>query len=252
MPEYTSYVFLLGGYDLEMVEIKQLLINLGIRFHDKRLHWNNAKLSAYKRNLNNEEHFVGIELQSDIELPANYTLIDHHNEKSPSPSAIEQVATMLNLQLIRDQQLVAANDKGYIPAMEQMHATKEEIADIRKRDREAQGITEQDEKLAIESINHYKQQEGGTIIIKSLTSKFAAITDFLYPNYESLLIHTNTELTYYGLNSRKLIKQFDGNLVTGSIYSGGSADGYWGISKGKITKKIITKILNIIKNGTIQ
>jgi hypothetical protein len=246
MPEYTSYVFLLGGYDLEMVEIKQLLINLGIRFHDKRLHWNNAKLSAYKRNLNNEEHFVGIELQSDIELPANYTLIDHHNERSDSPSSIEQVATMLNLQLIRDQQLVAANDKGYIPAMEQMHATKEEIADIRKRDREAQGITEQDEKLAIKSINHHKQQEGGTIIIKSLTSKFAAITDFLYPNYKSLLIHTDTELTYYGLNALNLERLIDKTKFTGSVYSGGGENGYWGISKSKITKKIVNQILNII------
>jgi hypothetical protein len=252
MPEYTSYVFLLGGYDLEMVEIKQLLINLGIRFHDEKLHWGNAKLSAYSKFLNNEERFIGIELQSDIEPPANYTLIDHHNERSDSPSSIEQVAEILNFQLTRDQKLVAANDKGYIPAMEQLHASKEEIADIRKRDREAQGITEQDEQLAIESINYHKEQEGCTVIIKSLTSKFAAITDFLYPNYESLLIHTETELTYYGLNARKLIKQFDGNLVTGSIYSGGSVDGYWGISGGKITKKIITKILNIIKNGTIQ
>jgi hypothetical protein len=239
-------IFLLGGYDLEMVEIKQMLINLEIRFYDEKLHWNNAKLSAYKKFLNNEEHFIGIELQSDIEPPANYTLIDHHNEKSLSPSAIEQVAEILKVQLTRDHQLVAANDKGYIPAMEKLGANAEEIANIRKRDREAQGITDKDEKLAIDSINNHKRNEGATVVIHALTSKFAAITDFLYPNYKSLLIHTDTELTYYGLNAVNLERLVDKTKFTGSVYSGGGEKGYWGISDGKITNNIVNQILNII------
>lgn len=246
MSKNTSFVFLLGGHDLEMIEIRKILKDLKIRFFDNELTWRNAKLSSYNKIFNETDHFVGIELKSDIEPPANYTLIDHHNEKSNSPSAIEQVATMLDLQLTWDQQLVAANDKGYIPAMEKYGAIGEEIADIRKRDRKAQGITEEDEKLAIDSINNFKSIKGETIVIESLTSKFAAITDFLYPDYKSLLIYTDTELTYYGINAEYLERLVDKTKIIGSIYSGGGENGYWGISDGKITKNIVKQILNVI------
>ncbi len=119
--------FLLGGHDLEMAEIRNILETQGIPYHDRDLGWNNAKLSAYADVLNDEEEFVGIELESDIAPPTRYKLIDHHNENSEKASSIEQVAEMLGIELSREQQLIAANDKGFIAAMKDIGATTEEI-----------------------------------------------------------------------------------------------------------------------------
>jgi hypothetical protein len=89
-----KYRFLLGGHDLEMLTIRQLLESYGCSYEDRNLQWG-AKLSTYADILNNADHFVGIELIEDVTLPANYTAIDHHNEKSHLPSSLEQLATLL-------------------------------------------------------------------------------------------------------------------------------------------------------------
>ncbi len=151
--EQFPFIFLLGGHDLEMIEIRKILSSNNILCVDNNLQWDNVRISQYKNVLNDHDYFVGIELQTDIEPPNQYLLIDHHNENAGKPSAIEQVAALLNIQLTRDQQLIAANDRGYIPAMLEMSATPDEIADIRRRDREAQGVTEEDERLA-ELVNY--------------------------------------------------------------------------------------------------
>ena len=96
--------------------------------------------------------FVGVELVPDITQPENYIIIDHHNENSHKDSSLEQVVDFLNnnlsldIQMTRELQLIAANDKGYITAMLNMKATREEISNIRQRDREAQGVTAEVEK----------------------------------------------------------------------------------------------------------
>jgi len=47
-------IFLLGGHDLEMMEIKQLLKNFpDILVFDKGLNWENAEISKYEEVLNN-------------------------------------------------------------------------------------------------------------------------------------------------------------------------------------------------------
>ena len=112
-------VFLLGGYDLEMTTIRDLLVGHGYRVEDGRLEWG-AKLSAYSHLFNATDHFIGIELIEDVALTAHYTPIDHHNENSHLPSALEQIAALLQIELNHHQQLVAANDCGYIPEMEKM------------------------------------------------------------------------------------------------------------------------------------
>jgi len=152
MREHTPFLFLLGGHDLEMAEIRRILDQYGIKYHDRGLGWGNANLSVYADVLNNENRFVGIELKSDIDPPPNYLLIDHHNENAGKPSAIEQAAELLGIELTREQQLIAANDKGFIPAMEAIGATPEEITEIRRLDSEAQGVTEEDEQLSIRRI----------------------------------------------------------------------------------------------------
>ena len=71
--------FLLGGHDLEMTEIKNLLQQSNQLFHDRKLSWG-AKLSDYADVFNDQTHFVGIELLEDIAPPKHYTRIDHHGD----------------------------------------------------------------------------------------------------------------------------------------------------------------------------
>jgi len=40
-----DFIFLLGGHDLEMIEIGKILKAKGLTFHDRNLHWG-AKLSV--------------------------------------------------------------------------------------------------------------------------------------------------------------------------------------------------------------
>jgi len=73
-------LFLLGGRDLEMVTIKDILDRHGVMYADKKLSWG-AKLSEYREYLDFDGVIYGIELIEDREPPKNYIAIDHHNEK---------------------------------------------------------------------------------------------------------------------------------------------------------------------------
>ena len=82
MHKVVDKLFLLGGLDLEMQAIRQLLIEQHCPFEDAALSWSNARLSAYRSVLDTTDavHIYGIELRSDVQPPDNYKLIDHHNE----------------------------------------------------------------------------------------------------------------------------------------------------------------------------
>jgi hypothetical protein len=229
MAPVSPKVILLGGHDLEMTTIKNLLEERGVTFHDRELGWENACLSAYADVLNDDLHFVGIELKKDIELPTNYQHIDHHNENADKPSSLEQVAALLGIELTREQQLIAANDKGHIPAMKAIGATKEEIAEIRRLDRLAQGVTKEDERLGKKSIKKNLKVKDGITRVKALTPKFSAITDRLYPN-NKLLIYTETELNYFGEGAKLLSTEFDALIKEGKAYFGGTGDGFFGLT----------------------
>jgi len=178
MKDYSKYIFLLGGYDLEMLETRKILEQLHIAFFDNDFEWG-AKLSSYANRFDKEHVFVGVELLSDCKLPENYIDFDRHNEKSKFPSLIEQVAELLRIELNHWQHLVAAIDKGYIPTLQVAGATKGELLKIRKVDRAAQGVTEGDERLTKLSLWENLTTEQGITIVKSLTSKFLTIIDRL-------------------------------------------------------------------------
>ena len=74
----SQYCFLLGGYDLEMLEIKKLLESHGQRFIDHQLSWG-AKLSSYASMFDASTHFIGVELIEDRQPPKNYTRITSYN-----------------------------------------------------------------------------------------------------------------------------------------------------------------------------
>lgn len=244
---FKEYIFLLGGHDLEMIEIRNILDNYEIKYLDDKLKWG-AKLSAYKDSFDDEHTFVGIELIQDCDTPKNYILIDHHNENHQKPSSIEQVATLLGKELNRHQKLVAANDKGHIRAMKAICATDEEVKDIRKLDKDAQGVTEADEKLAHESANNRARVQNGITIVDSLTNKFSPIADLMYGKADRFIIYNASELVYYGFIPDEFLTKYKPSSKTISVFfsKDESRIGYYGIAINKSNLNLIEKELEKI------
>jgi hypothetical protein len=245
-----DFMFLLGGYDLEMLEIRKLLNGVKnsvspefiVDYRDRNLQWG-AGLSNYSADIKElkSKKIVGIELAGDIPVPPNYICIDHHGERSAMPSSIEQVAQLLNVTLTRYQILVAINDRSYITGLMEYGASSEEIAEIRRKDREAQGVTISDEQLAKQSIRDHLTNESGITLVKSLTSRFSAVTDRLYP-YTRLLVYTDHELTYYGENAHRLAVEFKELIDERKAYCGGGEHGFFGIAHDSLN---FTELLNL-------
>ena len=248
----SKRIFLLGGNDLEMVTIKNLLVNAGEQFETHDLRWDNAKLSSYEKTLeeygNSPDYQIyGVELNEDIPHPDNYVRIDHHNDFANKPSSLEQVATLLGLAMDRHMQLVAANDSRYIPGMIKLGASREEIDDIRRADRAAQGVSEgDDERLAEESLKSCKGDASNLYVVKSLTSKFSTICDRMYP-YRRLLIYNDDVAEFYGEGVNDLTLLFKSELDAKKMYHGGGDSGYLGTVSGAYSKEEISGIVDKIR-----
>lgn len=285
-------VFFLGGADLEMETIKSLLKDNGYLFVDKELDWSNAKLSAYREEFEkypSEEYEVyAVELQEDIDLSSRpegyYNRIDHHNELQDEPSSLEQVAKLIGHKLTGYEKLVAANDKGYYPAMKKVldsaseceridliiryYHTKEAkdselsepekqnlMNEIRKEDRKSQGVTDEEERIA-ESIYKNKSYEfvGGLIkvLVDDDITHYSSICDRFYP-YEAIVIYCtkDSRLCYYGKNAQKVYAGISSNFLSSDshtyTYSGGGPDGYWGIEKNYVPAQDIEIIIGAIE-----
>lgn len=242
-------IFLLGGHDLEMLTIKRLLTSYGYRVLDYNLTWG-ACLSSYATIFESADpslSIFGIELKDDLGLyDLRYRPIDHHNELSSLPSSLEQIASLIGHKLSRVEELVAANDKGYIPAMKSLGAADEQIRIIRLLDRKAQGITEEDEILAEQSISHNLKRIGSeTLIIYALTTHFSAICDRLFP-YKRLLIYTPYEWAFYGDGKSSISKEMAKEISLGRIFCGGGDNGYIGTVKGAFTSDQINTFVSCI------
>lgn len=238
-------LFLLGGHDLEMAEIKKLLEAHNERYLDYNLSWG-AKLSAYKKELGFKGNIYGIELEEDIFTPLGYFRIDHHNELSHLPASIEQVATVLGVVLTRDQKIIAANDSGYIPAMKNMGATEQEIVSVRLKDRQAQGISTRDELLGEQSILENLTWDNNVAIVKALTPHFPTITDRLYGKASHMILYTDEKLVYYGPGIDKLVKKLASWIPIKAYYGGGS-NGFFGIKDKVFTsQQLRDEVLPII------
>lgn len=253
-----NLIFLLGGIDLEMLTIEELLIENGIACLNRKLTWDTSKVTAYADIIRSPKYagyqLYGIELieNNRLPLPGNYQSIDHHNDRVNEKSSVEQVADILGVKLTRHQMLVAANDKGYIAAMEEMGATREEILQIRFMDRQAQGVTTEDEALAEESIRKHKTVVGDVILINSLTPHFSAITDRLYPAGKILISYSN-HFSYYGPGIELLANNFKHLIKRRKLYHGGGRNGYFGAGVDEFRAEEIDKIKNeviqIVKNS---
>lgn len=182
----------------------------------------------------------GVELQGNEEGVIN---IDHHtygeDDRNNEKASIEQVAEILGVELTLDEKFIAANDKGFIPAMEklgeELGISKEDlqeiISNIRMRDRFYQGISIEQEAEAEEAIKALGEIDGKQeyILVDNLPhSKTSTITDRLYGKYENLLItSTDGETNFYG--TTEIIKVLNEKFPGG--WSGGQLDkgnGFWG------------------------
>lgn len=243
-------VFLLGGNDLEMETIRQILKESDdIIIEDNHLAWG-ACLSSYKAILDKyptEEYDIyGIELKNDLEsVPANYKEIDHHDNNEHKPSSLEQVCDIVKHKMTREDSLIAANDARYIPGMREMDASADEINDIRTRDRKAQGVTEEEEKQAeMEfSANEAAIKESEFLYsIKTELKHFSPLVDRIFAIKDMpfrLLVYSETEFTLYGcekdavshvIKYSELVDEDSENYMIprNSIYSGGGENGYLG------------------------
>lgn len=240
----NPYIFLLGGQDLEMLTIRKLLLDHGYEegrnMIDLTLNWG-AALSAYSDWLQpSEKKYIGIELKTDLEIPdgVDYQLIDHHNEQAHLPASIEQVASLLGIELTREQQLIAANDKGYIGAMIAAGATKKEWKNIRRQDREAQGVSDEDEQLAKKSLKkHARTNALGWTLVKSLTPRFSAVRDRI-PHDHPCIIYDQAELVYYGPGISRIARSFQQTLGPDpsreALVWGGGETGYFMLLRQKL------------------
>lgn len=196
----------LGGHDLEMLEIKKVLSENGIPLEDKNLRWDNAFASAYleeiKKSIADDLTPVLVELKNDIakDLFAQCQVVDHHDKFVGRQACLLQVLKILKLQPTRQQQLIAANDSGYIPAMLALGASRSEVEEIRCMDWQAQNISKE---LVEESMRAYenKKIKNGVFVIEMEHFCFAPVTDAAYwdqPSQNILFRFREGRTLYFG------------------------------------------------------
>ncbi len=191
-PPITQLDFFLGGRDLEMATIRELLEQEAPgQLFDRGLHWG-AQSSAYReeieRSLAAGRTPVLVELIEDLQLaPERYIEIDHHGRRAGerAPTSLHQVFELLGLppeRWTRWFDLVAANDRGYLPAMLELGAGREEMIEIRAADRRAQGIGEAEEIEAERAVRQREPLAGGQVtLIRLGHQRTAAAVDRLQP-----------------------------------------------------------------------
>lgn len=239
----NNMVIFCGGYDAEMVEIIDVCRKVGVEVVDSHLGWG-AAASTYSEEIaaavSEGKQVVLVELALDIELPETAIVVDHHNEMSSRPASILQVLALLGMDATRWQQLVAANDCGYIPAMLSMGAIPEEVAAVRLADRSAQGITPEQEAEAERAIG-CREVINGVTVVRMNHSKTATVTDRLFNSEKEqrlLVLSEDGESNFFGPKKLCLLLQgektgkstegWDTYSHFGGWTGGGEAIGFWG------------------------
>lgn len=265
-PTLPREVFLLGGADLEMRVIGDL-----VRAHcgaaavrDRGLGWG-ARLSDHADDiaglLARGQVPVAVELAPDMiedgRLSADdVVLIDHHGARAGAdrPGALQQVFERLGLDRARhwtrELDLVAANDIGHIAAMKALSppASPAELQAIRLRDRQAQGVTAAEERAAIRAVADRRTCLDGKLTLLRLEhDRATAAADLMEPDlggpgYASLLLQMPGEWAFYGHGAAvmALDRTFPGGWYGGAL----PQCGFWGIRRQEdITSSALIDIL---------
>lgn len=218
-------IFLLGGADLEMYQIKKRLKRAGAEYVNQNLQWG-AKVDDYndaiQEILNKGKTPVAVEL-SGADKVDGVVDIDHHNEKFDRPASIVQVMNRLGKKVGLVDEMIAANDAGYIPGMEakieeyrpqlieryseeKIERLKKKLIElIRAKDRQMQGVTPEMEAEAKTVVEHAERQSNGLVIVKLNGGKPSPATDRLFQgmgmqNYVIVCNSNNTirDVYYFG------------------------------------------------------
>jgi hypothetical protein len=236
----ANRLWIVPDNDLESKEIQRLLVAQNEKFLTTGLAWGAtwAKLEPSVVQEIQDHHTAdqknvvyGIELGGPN--PFRAINIDHHQysweDRSHLESSLEQVAGILKVRLSREQLLIAANDREWIPGMEDLNATPEEIDSIRRRDRRAQGVTEDDERRALAELSK-SEDRSGLFIIDTGQRPISAHLDFAYLQKDAreILVRSPEQWLYSGRKHRILA-----SLRLGLEYwsGGGFASGYFGVTK---------------------
>lgn len=245
-------IYFLGGKDVEMKVIEKRLKRSNKKYFNKELAWG-AKIQDYSEQisevLRNGDNPIAIEL-AGAETIAGVVDIDHHNDKFGRPASLLQVMDRLGAKTSLFDELIAANDSGFIPAMEKVieryrygieesagreifEQLKEKwIKVIRKMDRKEQGIKPEQEKQAEEAVEKREDLFNNYLTIVRLPhSKTAAVTDRLYGSYKNLLvISSDGESNFYGNGQicQELKNKYEESWAGGSGLGMVSGEAYWG------------------------
>lgn len=203
---------------------------------DKSLPWG-AKASDYAEEISQAVATglvpVLIELAPDIAQPPGTRLIDHHGDRSHEPCALRQVFDLLGLpedQWTRHFALVAANDTGNIKAMQRLGATEAEITAIRRADRQAQGITPEEEAEGLAALKAGEAHLDGSLLIVDLPhGRSATVADpmAIAGDLRDLLILCPNSTQFFGTGARisVLDRAFPGGWRGGEL----PLRGFWGV-----------------------
>lgn len=242
-----SHLFLLGGHDLEMLEIARLVTDtLGAdAVRDEALPWHGAKASAYAGAIDSAlaRGVRPVLVELELDLPAatleRCHVVDHHGDRAGAdrPTSLEQVFALLGLPAsawTRRHALVAANDRGWIPELRAMGASAGEISAIRAEDRRAQGVSAEEEAAVEAALARSERRLGGTLVVVRLPhARTAPVFDRLAvaagnaPPPDTLVVSPR-ELNFSGTGAR--VRALAAAWPQG--WSGGALPerGFWGIA----------------------
>ncbi len=274
-PQLARLRFFLGGQDLEMVAIRELLERqTPAQFEDDHLPWG-AKASAYRERIEQTlatgRIVVLVELLDDLGLleragqggtlgdcnssaaPGAETpsviSVDHHGELAghDRPTALEQVFQLLQLPQstwTRRLELIAANDRGHVRGMLEHNATLEELHAIRAADRAAQGITGDEEAAGRQAAARAELMFDGRLTLVRLPhARTATVTDVLDrelggPGYEHLLVICPGSVMFYGNGAaiEALRRVFSQGFYGGQL----PERGFWGHPTAIVPQELLS------------
>lgn len=235
--------FIVPANDGEAVEIRKILLASGVDHVVTRQAWGATWSGLEPTVVEQIEGFVsanpsaviyGVELGGTARW--NAINIDHHiyrdENRSNEKSSIEQVAALLGVELTRHQTLIAANDKGYIPALKAMGATENEIIIVRAQDRLSQGVTPDQEAQAVADIQSAKIRDGKWFI-RCPKGSTSAITDRIFGQYTELLTvdGLNGKWIYFGPRHMSFYALTEGGTDFARWAGGDPRNGFSGVEK---------------------
>ncbi len=235
-----KYAFFLGGNDLEMETIRRVLESQHVEVHDDHLAWG-ARASHYRDRIRDalDRGLVPVLVELDVDEPLPpkaLVVIDHHGDRAGAAkqTSLEQVFGLLAIpesSWTRELELVAANDRGHIDGLLLAGATVSDVVRIRKADRFAQGIDEEQERQAAEAVEHAERLASGLTLVQLPHGRTATVTDALHratggPGYDCLAIVSPGEVNVFadGATIARLDREFPGGWKGGAL----PERGFWG------------------------